>query len=218
MKKKTLKLFSLLTLLMLVGCFLQFNTSEAASKPKLSKTKLELEIGKTAKLTLKKAKGKVIWSSSNSSIASVNKSGLVTAKGAGETIITAKNNKKKYACTVDVNPPKTNSISFANATLSIVASQSAQISFSVDPINSAEAKDLTWTSSDTSIATVSDGIVTGVKPGQATITAAKDGVSASCDITIMPGFYTDIKDKTIQYKDELQAVKNEMTLLCHREI
>jgi streptogramin lyase len=50
----------------------------------------------------------------------------------------------------------------------------------------ASYKVVTWTSSDTSVATVSDdGTVTGVTPGEATITATtRNGLSASCALTV----------------------------------
>ena len=52
-------------------------------------------------------------------------------------------------------------------------------------------EDLTWSSSDPSIATVSaSGLVTGVKDGTATITATVDGASVSCDVTVKTA-YTD---------------------------
>ena len=44
---------------------------------------------------------------------------------------------------------------------------------------------ITWTSSDTSVATVSDGVVTAVKKGSATITAKTvNGYSATCEVTV----------------------------------
>lgn len=41
-----------------------------------------------------------------------------------------------------------------------------------------------WSSSNSNIATVSDGIVTGVSVGTATITAKYGGVSYTCNITV----------------------------------
>ena len=43
---------------------------------------------------------------------------------------------------------------------------------------------LNWSSSDTSVATVTDGKVTGIKPGEAVITASCGKVSAACTITV----------------------------------
>ncbi len=73
-----------------------------AKKPKLNKTSITLEVNGTEKLKLKNAKGKVKWSSSDPSVAEVDKSGKVTAKAAGNAIVTAKNKGKEYSCEVTV--------------------------------------------------------------------------------------------------------------------
>ena len=52
---------------------------------------------------------------------------------------------------------------------------------------------ITWTSSNTSVATVSDGVVTAVKAGSATITAAtKNGHSATCAVTVTSTVATNV--------------------------
>ena len=53
----------------------------------------------------------------------------------------------------------------------------------------ARNKNVTWTSSDTSVATVSGGSVRGVRPGSATLTATAtdgSGVSARCTVSVTP--------------------------------
>ena len=68
--------------------------SQAAAKPKLSKNKLTLTVGKTAKLKVKNYKGTVKWSSNKKKTATVSKKGVVTAKKKGTAVITAKAGKK----------------------------------------------------------------------------------------------------------------------------
>lgn len=75
-------------------------------KPKLSKTKLTLYVGKTAKLKVKNNKKKVKWSSSKKSVATVSKKGKVKAKKKGKATITAKIGKKKLKCKVTVKKAK----------------------------------------------------------------------------------------------------------------
>lgn len=89
-------------------------TAQAAAKPKLSKAKLTIKVGKKAALTLKnvkaKQRGKVKWSVSNKKVAGITakKKNVVTVKGkkAGKTKITAKLGKKKYVCNVTVKAVK----------------------------------------------------------------------------------------------------------------
>lgn len=85
-----------------------FNQTKAyaAGTIKLSTTTLNLAKGKSSTLKLNNASGKVKWSSSNSKIAKVNKSGKVTAKKIGKATITAKCNGKSYKCKVFVTDKK----------------------------------------------------------------------------------------------------------------
>lgn len=83
-------------------------SKKKSKKISLNKTTLKLVKGKKYKLKLKNVKtSKVKWSSRNKKIASVNKSGKVTAKKKGSTTITASYGKKKYKCRVTVVDKKT---------------------------------------------------------------------------------------------------------------
>ncbi len=68
--------------------------------------------------------------------------------------------------------------------LTIEMGKTATLTATVSP-ESATNKTVTWTSSDESVATVDEnGVVTGVAPGTATITAAAGEFSASCTVTV----------------------------------
>ena len=84
----------LAAILALVLCLGISLPSEAATSPKLNKTKVTLQVKKTATLKVSGTKSKVKWSSSNKSIAIVSSSGKVTAKKPGEATISAKVDKK----------------------------------------------------------------------------------------------------------------------------
>lgn len=83
---------------------------KAEASVKISKAKATMEVDSTLKLKVNGTNKEVKWSSSKKSVASVNKSGTVTAKKEGQATITATVGSKKYTCdvkVVDSNKPIT---------------------------------------------------------------------------------------------------------------
>lgn len=78
----------------------------AKKKAALSKKRLQLLQGKTAKLTLKNGRGKTTWTSSKKKVVKVTSKGKVKALKVGKAKIIAKNSKRLYFCTVKVTAPK----------------------------------------------------------------------------------------------------------------
>lgn len=132
----------------------------------------------------------VTWSSSNTSVATVNNSGLVTAISAGTatiTVTTADGNKTaSSAITVAAIP--VSSVAVSPTSASLYAGNTQQLTATISPAN-ATNKNVIWSSSNTSVATVnSSGFVTAVSAGTATITATtQDGnKTSSATITVNP--------------------------------
>ena len=137
------------------------------------------------------------WKSSNETIASV-EDGIVTAKSAGNTLITAqvKDTDIKATCNVKVNPIVVSSMQFEADSIKLEAGYSITTKLFFDP-DSTENKSVTYSSSHPSIASVnSDGVIvglsngsvggTGTGPGKATITATSvvTGVKATCIVEV----------------------------------
>ncbi|MDE6378973.1 MAG: Ig domain-containing protein, partial [Muribaculaceae bacterium] len=132
------------------------------------------------------------WTSSDETIATVDADGKVTAVSVGEATITATaadESGVKAECTVTVIPTPVASITLSSSSWSGKVGQTTNLTATVAPDNATD-KSLTWSSNDESIATVdSDGKVTAVKVGEATITATsadESGVKAECAVTVIP--------------------------------
>ena len=70
--------------------------------PYISKSSLTLAVGKNTRLNIVGVSSKVTWTTSDKSIATVDKSGIITAKKKGTVTITGKVNGTKYVCKVKV--------------------------------------------------------------------------------------------------------------------
>ena len=131
---------------------------------------------------------KVLWSSSNSSVASV-KDGIVTAIKVGTATITAKSDDggKTATCTVTVESkviPVTG-VSLNKTSCEMTEGDEVTLTATVSPEN-ATNKNVSWSSSNTSVATVDNGKVKALKAGTTTITVkTEDGEKTTiCEVTV----------------------------------
>ena len=81
-----------------------------------------------------------------------------------------------------VNQP-VSGISLDKETLSLTEGETETLTATIKPSNATD-KTITWTTSNSAVATVDGGVVTAVKAGTATITATAGGYSASCVVTV----------------------------------
>lgn len=111
---------------------------------------------------------KITWSTSSAGCASVSSGGIVTAVSSGSAVITASMsyNGKTFTDTVSVTVISP-SISISQDSLNLYPGDSRQLNASVKPDN---AK-VSWSSSNSLVAYVTDGEVTANSPGRVTITA-----------------------------------------------
>lgn len=163
----------------------RIKNGEASCTVKVTKTAIRLNVnsislenGYTARLTAKTSNGHpVIFRSSKRSIATVDETGLITAKKPGTTTITAKADQTSVSCRVTVRKPVV-SLNRRSATLY----RRQQVCLSVKSTSKSKP---VWKSNKKSVATVDDsGTVTAVKNGTAIISATVDGISKTCEITV----------------------------------
>lgn len=159
----------------------------------LNKATLALGTGKTETLKAIVApagatNSAVTWSSSDTNIATVDANGKVTAKkeGTATITVTTKDGSKTAKCIVTVKNIAVTGVTLSKTTLSIVEGSTSTLTATIKPTD-ATNKGVTWSSSDTNIATVdANGKVTAKSVGTATITVTtKDGTkTAKCTVTV----------------------------------
>lgn len=153
-----------------------------------------LTIGQTTQATasIKDASGNaltgraVTWSSDVPAIATVNASGVVNAVSPGSANITATSESHTGSAPITVAPPSIASITvtLGSSTIAIGSkTQATAVARDADG-NILAGKVLTLTSDNTSIATLTQGVVTGGSVGTTNITATGEGVTGSAPITV----------------------------------
>ena len=140
----------------------------------------------------------VTFESSNTAVATVSASGLVTAKGPGTATITATakdGSGKKATCTVTVTQP-VKGVTVSPASVVIQKGNVQKLTASVVPAN-ATNQELVYKSSNETVAIVSkDGIITGLNEGWATITVCSEenqAIYGTCTVKVgLPVYVTKI--------------------------
>lgn len=142
----------------------------------LDKKKVSLKVGQTAQLRTSGSTGKVTWSTSNSKVAKVSSSGKVTALKEGTATVAAKNGSKKVTCKVTVTGQ---TIKLNIKKVTITEGEDIQLL-----VKGGTGK-ISWTSNNIYVAQVSsDGTVTGISRGTASIMAVRDGVTLKCQVMV----------------------------------
>lgn len=183
-------------------------TSGAAVKGKLNKKSAIIAIGKSVQLKVKnKGTAAVRWSSSKKKIASVSSQGKVKGRKKGKATITAKvSNKgksKKLKCKITV-VRGAKSLKVVNAagkkvnSVTVEKFQSVVLKGVISPKKSNDI--VTWKSSNTEVATVSKGTITGQYVGKTTVRASTySGKKVSIKVTVKaPALADTLKTAYIQ--------------------
>ena len=163
---------------------------DSATSASLDQTALTLNKGASGQLMLtvtpEDFTDEVVWKSSDTAVVTVSDTGLVKAVGVGTATIKVSVGKASASCKVTVLQPVT-SISLNRSSLTMEATDTFQLQASVYPSNAADQR-VQWTSSDPAVASVDEnGLVTALKKGTSTVTAAAldgSGVTRTCQVTV----------------------------------
>jgi uncharacterized protein YjdB len=175
----------------------------------LNKTTAEILVGSTNQLTATVAPADattkaVEWTSDKEAVVTVSSSGLVTAHSVGSATITVRtlSGGKTATCAVTtIQPVPVTGVSLNASEYSMLRGDTYQLSATIAPAN-ATTTGVEWTSSDSTVATVSStGLVSSVGLGSARITATTiDGrKTAHCDISVVFS-----KPTTVYFSDDFE--------------
>lgn len=128
----------------------------------------------------------VTWTSSNSAVATVSSTGVVTGVAPGPVTITATSETKFGTASVTVTLAPVASVTVSPPTANVVIAGTTALTAVVRDVNgTVVTRAVTWSSSDPTKATVSSGgVVTGVAVGLVNITATSEGKSGSSAVTV----------------------------------
>lgn len=134
-----------------------------------------------------KTDGRLVWSSSDGSVASVDEEGVVSGKSKGEAVITVTAVDGGYTaeCRVRVYQPVTE-LRMDNRSMTVNTGEDIQLTATILPYD-ADNKSIVWSSDNPDVADVNGkGVVTGVKAGQTVIraTSEDEGISDFCVVTV----------------------------------
>jgi hypothetical protein len=159
----------------------------------LGSTSVGAGLTTTATAVLRDASGNVltdrtvVWSSSNTLVATVTNAGVVSTLVPGTVTISAQSEGKTGGATLTVtgNPVATVTVVLANPDLTQGATTQAVATLRDGSGNVLSGRAVTWSSAATSVASVSaSGAVTAVGPGAVLITATSEGKSGSAALTV----------------------------------
>lgn len=169
----------LLTLIVAIGCFSGCGDSDKPSvnsEPSLSinRESLTISIGQYEQLdvNLNGVKGPVVWSSSNEQVVSIDDNGLIKALDFGEADIVAEVGDLSDTCKVSVLGTAYSPVLNVDRTaVSVYVGETFEVNACVMVNDQIVLDEIQWSSSDSSVATVTNGVIKGVKDGNAIITA-----------------------------------------------
>ena len=172
-------------------------SSVAVTGVSLNTNSLNLVVGNNSTLTATVAptnatNKNVTWSSSDTSVATVSSTGVISALAAGSATITVNTLDGGFTdtCALTVVAPLpeiilVTGVTLNKSTLPLQVEVSEILIATVNP-SDATNKDVTWSSSDTSVVSVSDGVVTALKAGTAviTVTTVDGGFFDTCEVEV----------------------------------
>ena len=123
------------------------------------------------------------WKVSDETIATIDKSGVVKGLKDGTATVTATVDGESKTCKLTVEKTPVGEITLSKSSIEFTETEATeQLTATITPADASYPK-VTWESSNKSVATVENGLVTCKGYGNAVITAKADGKTAECNVT-----------------------------------
>lgn len=221
--------FAWILAVMMVFSIFPATQVNAATKPKLSKTKITMTVGQSEKLKVKgiskKRAKRIKWKSSKKKVVTVTKTGKLKARKAGKATITAKVGKKKLKCKVVVKRKhkkarkKKESNSSSKKMWLSKTSVTLQAGSGVDLVLHNAKNVVKWSSSNNKVAWADRansgsknlGTIQAVSKGTAVVTAKVNGKTFKCHVKVIADDYHASEATEAKIKQALKIVNNSMS-------
>ena len=200
------KIMSLIALILVIASIFSFKTAiewcksgvetviswvsdDDKKEPCISEDEVTLKVGNDIILTAENVTkdDKVTWSSSNKSLATVDNKGKVLAKKEGDVEITLTvNGKHVDSCQIEIEAesgkPETSNYKLSAEQMTLKVNETGVLTLE----GAEDISEITWTSTNNSVATVANGKVTAKQVGIAKIIASIAGKSKECKVEVKP--------------------------------
>ena len=155
----------------------------------------------------------VKYSSSNTSIASINESGLITSLSIGEVVISVETLDGSFKDSITLYcGPHVESIKIENTESIVKVGDSIQIKVSISPVDAANSK-FTYSTSNSDIASITeDGLLTAHRTGQVRITVTTIDLGKVSNITLN---VKNVQDKPSEIESDNVLVYNNSIVIMN---
>lgn len=163
----------------------------------------------------------ITWSSDNPSVATVDANGNVTAHSAGDVTITATGTYggSSATCGITVVAKGVESVTLPYRTLYLAKGKSLNVPVRIAP-SDASVQQVTWSSSNTSVVTVNNGLLRAVAPGTAIISVRSEQGSKTDSMTVVVPEFEDgtyyLKNKATKKYADIQGPSNDSGAIIHQ--
>ena len=163
----------------------------------------------------------ITWSSDNPSVATVDANGNVTAHSAGDVAITATGTYggSSATCGITVVAKGVDSVTLPYRTLYLAKGKSLNVPVRIAP-SDASVQQVAWSSSNTGVVTVNNGLLRAVAPGTAIITVRSEQGSKTDSMTVVVPEFEDgtyyLKNKATKKYADIQGPSNDSGAIIHQ--